>query len=126
MKKDFSPSNFAEMKLTLEIGTKIVVLNNHHEPDGFREITRVTETLAFAKVSRGGNTYELKFAREVSADSIFCEKGYNSWNKSFYRLAKDGDAEIVREKTLRIKVSRVDWTQVSREKLEQILNLLAL
>lgn len=112
------------MKHRFEIGNQIVLLDRYHKADGFREITRVTETMAFAKVVRGNNAYELKFNREISPDGVFAEKGDTSWNKNFYRLAKDGDAEIVREKTLRFKVSKIDWSRVPVEKIEQIFNLI--
>lgn len=109
----------------LEIGDKIAVLGNSGNAVAIWEVSRVTDTMAFCKVAKGVNTYELKFARQVpDGDGIFTEKGDTGWHRTWYRLAKEGDFEHIKKANKRIKISRIDWQQVSIEKIEQILQLL--
>lgn len=111
----------------LEVGDKITALNNG-EAYAIREISRVTDKIAFAKVRRKDNTYyELKFPREVRNNGfIFHEKGQKGWSAAgYYRLASEIDLRQIKERNIRLKISRIDWSQVGIEKIEQILGLLA-
>lgn len=113
------------MKHRLKIGDKIAELDSRHVANSIHEVTRTTETMAFCRVIRAVNTYELKFPREVPNEGIFTEKGDTRWQKTWYCIASEINFQQVREGNLRIKITRLDWSQVSIEKIEQILNMLS-
>ncbi len=114
------------MKKKLEIGDKIARLATYSgKAVSILAVTRVTETMAFCKRKNlAGNDYEIKFPREIEERFSFTEKGAKGWSKDYYCLATDIHTKQIEESNIRYIIAKTEWSEVSIEKLTEILKIL--
>lgn len=114
------------MKKKLEIGDKIARIATYgRNAVLILTVTRVTETMAFCKRKNlAGNEYEIKFPREIEEKMLFTEKGATGYIKDYYELATDVHFKQIKTSNLRHKIDKIDLSDVSAEKLTEILKIL--